>query len=154
MKRLTDIYNYETTPGLDFKGEKSLTQQQFAGDVDVNNIVARFMKTGMLSDDDVSRRAAVYADVSNVGDYQTMLNTINKVKAEFDKMPADIKNEFDNDPALMLDFMSKPENLDDCIEMGLLPASLKNAGVKPATGADGIAPTKTDVPADPAAGPA
>ena len=52
----------------------SMTKQSFADEVDINKVVARYEKTGML--DHVNRRQPFYGDVSEIRSYQESLNVV------------------------------------------------------------------------------
>ena len=57
----------------------SRTKQSFAAETDINQIMARYQKTGVLSVDplDAARAAnPLYADVSGLPSYQEMRNRI------------------------------------------------------------------------------
>ena len=60
-----------------------------------------------------------FGDFTEVVDYRTALDQINRSKAVFDALPSVLRKRFDNDPAKMLDFCSKAENLPEMIELGL-----------------------------------
>nr|WAE43295.1 MAG: internal scaffolding protein [Microviridae sp.] len=130
MKRIaTDSYLVEERVDDLYCKEKTLTQQHFAEDVDVNTIVARALKTGILGNpDSINAREAVFADVSAIGDYNVCLNRIIAAQSAFMELPVNIRTKFDNDPAKMLNFLNNPANFDACIEMGLL---VKREPVKP-----------------------
>ena len=46
-------------------------------------------------------------------------------EAMFEELPLEIKKRFDNDPAKLVEFCNDPKNLEEAIEIGLAPASLK-----------------------------
>lgn len=96
--------------------EPSMTQQQFADECDINNILAKFVKTGFL--DNIG--PGVYADVSASGDYMEALDTIRRADEEFSALPSHIRKEFENNPANFLAFCSDPGNHDRAVEIGLI----------------------------------
>lgn len=125
-KRISGRYEYPATPGIDFDpndpNSKSVTQQHFADEVDVNNIVARFVKTGVLGDPNaIAARAATFGDFSNVGDFQLAMNKVLAATKAFEALPLDIKNKFNNDPGLLIDFLADPKNNKEAQDLGLLP---------------------------------
>lgn len=100
--------------------EPSLTQQHHRDLCDVNNILKKFMKTGI---DVFANRvnSGFYGDFTNVGDYQDCLMKVMHAQEAFDSLPAEIRKEFQNDPGQFVDFVGNPDNKDRLVEMGLLP---------------------------------
>lgn len=98
------------------EGEKR-TQQHFRDEVDINNIVARFERTGQLPQ---ASGAVTYGDVTSY-DFMHMMNIVAKQKAKFMAYPAKIRNMFNNDPAQLLTFLEDPENHDHARKLGILP---------------------------------
>ena len=87
-----DAVSVET--GLECQ-DKTLAQQQFLEDSDINTIVRRFKLTGQLPD---NVRAPQYADFEGVFDYQTAMNAIRQAQESFNAMPADVRSRFANEP--------------------------------------------------------
>jgi len=101
----------------DFKGDefKSATQQHFRADADINQIVKRAVDTGEPLP---FKPGAQYGDVSILTDYHQALQMINDAQDHFDGLPAKIRKRFDNDPGKLIDFLGKPENYAEGIELG------------------------------------
>lgn len=95
------------------------TKQSFKQECDVNHIMARFQKTGVL--DFASRYEAQYGDVSGVN-FTAAMQVIADAKTMFNEMPARVRDRFRNDPAKFLDFINNPLNKDEARELGLLKA--------------------------------
>lgn len=116
-------YNYDRDAASDESGLKcedvSLAVQSERDEVDINTIVRRFGLTGELPHD---LRAPTYGDFTEVRDYHTAMNAVSKANEAFDRMPADVRAKFNNDPALFVDFCSDPKNADAMKDMGLLSA--------------------------------
>lgn len=93
------------------------TQLQFTDDANINTIIDRYQITGLLP---TTSTKGYYADVSNIPDYQSALATIKLAKEAFQSLPSDTRNEFKNDPANMLQFISDPKNKDRAIDLGLI----------------------------------
>ena len=55
----------------------------------------------------------------DINDYQESMNIVAKAQSMFNQLPSQIRNEFDNDPSLFLDFVQDPQNEDQLVEMGL-----------------------------------
>lgn len=93
----------------------SMVQEQFAYDCDINNIVA-----GMTSP--MPMRQPVSDEVRKFSPdmYEQALLTKAKAENAFMELPSNVRTFFKNDPKNMLDFISKPENQEKCIELGLM----------------------------------
>ena len=112
---------YDDTP--------SMTKQEFTAEVDINNIVKRFINSGgdpsSLPFTDLK---AKYGDFTMLPDsYQDSLNFVLEAKAEFMKLPAEQRAKFHNNPQEFLDFVSDEKNVDALIEMGFAVKNDSNA---------------------------
>lgn len=99
------------------RGE-SLTQQQFKKECDVNQILNKYKKTGMITH--INKHQGNFGDFSNVDDYQTSLHKVMTAQASFMQMPSELRNKFNNDPAQLISFMTDDKNKEDCIKFGLI----------------------------------
>lgn len=99
--------------------EKSMTQQCFTEASDVNRIMARWL-TGSGENPHRLPDFNRYRDVSHGMDYQAMVNVVSSVNDDFDSLDADVRARFKNDPSLLLDFVSDPANINECISLGLI----------------------------------
>lgn len=128
---------------FDAKKEPSLTVQSEKDNCDLNVILKRMEKAGPDAFVDTidalmaSAHAAQYGDASNIGDFKSVQDNVANVKSEFSLLPADIRSKFQNDPVVLLEFLSNPENAADAAKMGLLRA----AEAVPAPAEPSIAPT-------------
>ena len=96
---------------------KSSTKQSFKDECDINNILGKFRKTGLL--EHVAVHQGDYRDLSEPTDYQTALNIVLSANAAFESLPSDIRKDFGNNPAAFLEFVDNPDNADKLVEMGL-----------------------------------
>lgn len=96
---------------------KSRTQQNFKRQVNINSIVEKARVNGMLPN---NGRIPQYLDVSEVKDYQEYQNRVIAVNTAFAALPSKVREKFRNDPAEMVDFINKPENIDEAEKLGLL----------------------------------
>lgn len=110
------------------------THQEDKERCDINNIMKRYRKVGVLP---VSQLEMFYADVSEMGDYRTALHNVQAVQGVFSKLPSDIRAAFDNDPAAFLDFTSDPNNRAEMMRMGLVSADGSDEGGEPLKAPDG-----------------
>ena len=138
---------------LDFVVDDGQTKQEFAEDCDVNAILKRFEKTGII--DHVSRIDGKYGDFTAAVDYHTALNMVQEAGEMFMSLPASIRAEFENDPGLFLDYATDPENEDGMRELGLLPVerpvrvSVEPQGEEGAEGPAGEPAATSEAPAEP-----
>lgn len=93
----TPIVYTETVPG------ELLTKQSMKDECDINNIVAKYEKTGVLTH--LNATQATYADVSELGGYRDALDKVRAAEEVFMALPSELRAKFDNDPAKYLDFM-------------------------------------------------
>ena len=90
-------YAFQTT------GE-SMTQQQFKAECDVNDILAKYKRTGMLSH--IQKHQGNFGDFSSVEDYQTSLGKLMQAQQSFESLPSELRAKFENDPAQLISFLS------------------------------------------------
>lgn len=98
-------------------GNVSMTKQSFKDETDINNILKKYLKTGILP---LAQRVAEYGDYSDVGDYQSALNTVIGAQEAFMALPAKLRERFGNDPGQFLGFLSDPSNRKEAEELGLV----------------------------------
>lgn len=112
-------YNLPPNPG--FKNdEPSLTQQHFKDDSDINNIMARYQKTGVLVDPlTQTTRKPMFDDFSDLGDFRDHQQAVIEAQDMFMELPSKLRARFANDPAELLQWLSDPANKDEAIELGL-----------------------------------
>lgn len=108
-----DIQSEKT--GL-FCSDVSLTQQQFADEADINTIVNRFLKTGVLPTPNTFPQ---YVDFEGVFDYQSAMNLVRAADESFLRMDAKVRARFNNSPQEFLEFFANPENTQEAIRLGL-----------------------------------
>lgn len=86
----------------------SLTEQSHTRACDINTIMARYQKTGII--DHVSKYADQYGDISAY-DFAHAQNLVAQVKSQFEELPAYVRAEFENDPQNYLALMETNEGL-------------------------------------------
>lgn len=107
-----------TATVIDLALDPSMTKQEFSDECDINNIMARFEKTGeIIHTASLSPR---YGDFSIVPDYQTALNLVADAQLTFDSLPAKIRDRFLNDPSKFLEFVSDASNEAEMRSLGIL----------------------------------
>lgn len=130
--------------------DKTLAQQQFKDECDINVLMGRYLETGEMPQLD---SALSYGDFTGVYDFQTAMNAVRTAQGLFEQMPARIKNRFANDPQRLLEFLNDPENLEEAQFLGLISKTPSEPA--PATPTAGIpqgtqpAPAPTPTPGNP-----
>lgn len=107
--------------------EPSRTKQSMTAECDINNILKKYQKTGMITH--LNRYQGQYGDFTQGFDFHESLNRVQKAKEMFMTIPATIRTQFDNDPGKFLEFVSDAKNADKLVEMGL--AVKKDSGKAP-----------------------
>lgn len=132
---------------LDFSNKenplvRSRTMKSCAADADINNIMHKYKKTGILVDPSAVNRNRVpqFGDFSDVPDFGSIVNRIADAKSAFMRLPADVRLKFNNNVAECLDFIADPANVKSAVDLGLLD---KDVLPKEEGTAAPVAPTST-----------
>lgn len=154
--KIATMYDYESqaNPGVLFSDEdpesRSVTNQSDKESSDINIIMKRYEKTGLITDLLTGqRRTPQYGDFSNVGDFHQLQNTLARTREAFDALPASVRNQFQNDPANLIDFLADSNNDAEAVKLGLKDKSVLTPAEPVNTPAAG-APAPVQ-PANPAA---
>lgn len=92
------------------------TKQAMKAECDINNIMKRYKKNGQIPGNMLN---GIYADVSEMSDYQESLNKVIKAETLFMKLPVEVRKRFGHDPIGFVDFAVNPENEKELISWGL-----------------------------------
>lgn len=103
--------------GLAFPPNEDRTKQAFKDECDINNIMARYQKTGIINFQ--QRFEPRYGDVSAI-EFQSAMQTVARGKTMFNELPSRVRERFHNDPAQFMEFINNPANADEARELGLL----------------------------------
>ena len=113
-------FNYDRDLASEESGLKceddSLTQQQFKDEADINTIVDRFMKSGVMPN---PVNMPQYVDYEGVFDFQSAMNAVRQADENFMRMDAKVRARFNNSPQEFLEFFANPENTQEAIRLGL-----------------------------------
>lgn len=123
------------------------TKQAFKKTTDVNDIIARYRKSGVL--DHVSKTSPVFTDVSKFPNFQQATQLVTDAAAAFAQLSSEIRTRFSNDPTKLGYFLQDPANNAEAVKLGLISAPKAEA---PPAGAAKV-PPKPTVP-DPTTTPA
>jgi phage internal scaffolding protein len=114
-RNVVDEYTRPEHAGLIFT-DPSRTDKSQASENDINSIIRKYKKTGVLPN---VNKEALFADVSNAPDYQSALNTVITAQNQFNALNAETRKKFANDPSLFMEFVHNAENAPELIKMGL-----------------------------------
>lgn len=123
--------------------DPTLAVQSSKDECDINFIVNRYMRTGVLP----AANHGVYADISEIGDLRESLEQVQFAQEAFMELPAEVRKYFDNDPVKLVEFAQDPRNHEKAIELGLAPPrqpdSVPGAGQAPVGGTNVTPPAKS-----------
>lgn len=101
-----------------FFNDDSLTQQHFRKSTNINDIISKYHKTGVLPVQ--SMRPKNFGDFTGVVDYMDAMIRVKRVNEEFRSLPSKVRKRFENNPAELIAFLEKEGNRQEAIELGLI----------------------------------
>lgn len=105
--------------------EPSCVKPEFQRESDINEILARYERTGELP---VNAGAAVQGDFTDAGDFHSSMIRVCEAQEAFDALPAKIRKRFNNDPAELIAFVSDPANESEAVKLGLAKPKVSPGG--------------------------
>lgn len=108
-------------PESNLKFEKTLTQQQFKDEQNINNIMKKYGAAAFSSQTQYLKQG--FADFSKPVDFLQAKTLILQAENHFNELPAEIRKEFNNNPVNLVNFVQDEKNRDRAIELGLLDPS-------------------------------
>ncbi len=121
-RQIWSAYDQQPRKPLIIKGE-SRTKQEFKDECDINNIIKRFDKTGVL--EHVQENEGYYTETGEL-DFQAAQDIIATGNSMFEGLPSIIRKRFDNKPEKFLGFMENEENMAEAVKLGLIKAPTSN----------------------------
>lgn len=111
----------------------SLTHQAMAPECDINTIMKKYERTGVL--EHRNNFEGQYGDFADgPADYHESMNAVIAADEMFSTLPAKVRRRFHNDPGAFIEFATNPENQDELIKLGLatrLPEDPKPVSATP-----------------------
>ena len=101
--------------------QPSRTVQDSRDECDVNFIMRKYERTGLLKH---RQQELKYGDFSQVVSYHEAMNVVATANSMFYELPSSIREKFDNDPGKFLEFAENPKNEAAMVEMGLKNAPI------------------------------
>lgn len=118
--------------------QPSMAQQQFKDDCDVNKIMERHVRFDVPIP---NKQAWQVGDATVVKSLEDAIDQISNASAEFDLLPAAVRERFGNDPLNLLKFVADEGNRTEAEKLGLLA---KQTVVVPTTPAVDVVPPAVD----------
>lgn len=109
-------------PKTTFK-EESMTEQAHKDSCDIHHIMKQYEQHGMITH--VNQHEGIYADLISYPDFQEAQNRIAEAISVFETIPAEIRQDFGNDPARFLDFIQNPANIEQIEAYGFSSSHLQ-----------------------------
>lgn len=103
---------------LSFEGDKGVTKQSDLKDCDINAIMKRYERSGVLPD--LILKNGSYGDFSDAPTLQEAFEITRHAEEQWSLIDAHIRNRFDNDPVKFAAFANDEKNYDEMAKMGLL----------------------------------
>lgn len=97
--------------------EPTLTEQAHLASCDIRNIMGKYERTGVL--EHTKQYEGTYGDFLNVPDFQEAQNHLAATRSMFESIPSSIREQFDNDPAQFVEFMTDENNREHISDLGL-----------------------------------
>tara|TARA_R110002072_G_scaffold196017_3_gene353391 strand:+ start:5613 stop:6050 length:438 start_codon:yes stop_codon:yes gene_type:complete len=110
-------YNYADKIRIQtINNEPSMTKQALKDNADINKIIKRYNKTGVLQN--MKEFEGQYGDFDSK-DFHDAMNVVAEANTLFEQVPSEIRAQFKNDPGDFIDFATNEENHDQMAEWGL-----------------------------------
>lgn len=116
-------------PTTDCSKDVRLTVQAQANETDINQIMKRVEKGLMVNANATEGR---FEDISEFNGLADAIIKVQKANEEFMSLPADLREEFDNDPVKLVEFLSDEGNRAKAEELGLINPKKESETIPPA----------------------
>ncbi len=113
---LRSAHGPKTRVSLTFTGQ-GRTKQSHKKECDINNIMARFQKTGTV--DFINTQSPQFGDATGL-EFQTAMETVAHANEMFAELPSKIRERFNNNAQELLSFLENPDNRTEAVFLGLL----------------------------------
>lgn len=95
----------------------SMTKQDAAEECDINAIMARYEKTGVLPQ---GSRMYEFGEAISPYSFQESMNAVIQAREDFASLSSRVRARFDNDPAKLFAFLDDPANREEATALGIL----------------------------------
>lgn len=100
---------------------------------DINRIMSRYAKSGLVTH--LAAGKPRYMDVSDVGDYRSLVERVARAEKVFLRLPAKVRASFQNSAAVFLDAVADPGRRPELEALGVLEPSKPPEGAGEGGGA-------------------
>lgn len=108
----------------------SRTVQSEKDACDINKIVAKFERTGMVAH--LSKGVPRFLDVAELGDFKATADKVIAVERWFQDLPASVRKVFENDPVRLIEMANDPAAAELFKELELEVVTKKEEPAEPA----------------------
>lgn len=115
-----DFHAYNNSETTVYNDEPSLTRQEFAEECDINSLMKRYEGHAIGGPGNMPAQEPLYFDFAEMPqDLMGYLEFMDEAQANFMRLPAVVRKEFDNSAIEFVAFASDPGNIDAMREWGL-----------------------------------
>lgn len=118
MIKIHSRFDLPPSPSVEFT-EPSITEQSHRSECNINSIMSRFMRTGVLGSD-TQAREMFFGDFSDVGSFHDVQNIMADAREKFTSLPANIREAFGNDISKFLDALRDRSQIGKLLDLGLI----------------------------------
>jgi len=99
-------------------GTEEITKQSHKAECDINTILSQFSRTGII--DHINNSPAEWLDLPDTMDFQQSLAVISEAQDAFASLPSQVRDYYQNSPAVFLGALTNPAEHDRLVEYGVL----------------------------------
>lgn len=125
-------------------GDGPGAKQSMADECNVNLIVERFEKTGLI--DHLAAGVPQFVDASELGDYRSIIEQVRVVDEYFMGLPAQVRQAFGNDPRLFMDYLETKPSRDELESLGMEAIAERRRPAEDRRVSDVVVPEVPEVP--------
>jgi phage internal scaffolding protein len=116
IRKAYDEENGHYEVGISFDPAEKRTKEAFAEESNINNIVDKYLKTGIMTH--VSQYKENYGEATSQ-DFKAAMDLVTRTQQMFDDLPSELRNKFNGNPSDFLDYVQNPNNKDEITRLGL-----------------------------------
>lgn len=98
-------------------GSFTFTKQSCKDECDVNNILAQYRRTGVITH--INPRVPAYLDLPSDLEFQSSVNLVKQAEAAFQALPSRVRDVFGSDPQRFLAAIGDPSQRELLTELGI-----------------------------------
>lgn len=100
--------------------DQVVTKQSHKAECDIHNILRQYQRTGILTH--VARAQPLFDELPDQIDFQGALHQVMAAQEAFAALPSKVREQFRNDPAMLLAALQDPSRRDEFEALGILKA--------------------------------